>query len=213
MRRKPVNVLVLSGVLALTAACTQVHRSVQSTPGDSLTSNQATSNRDAPQNQSLTETQLKACFDVFPNLKKAWELFAEKGNVRMAKASDFSLPQTVLAEDGNLVKFVDAPCLLGQLRGDYSGTEFATMVIHNEAGVAARFGIVIFNGVEKQDALPQPFWLIEGADLSRTKLYKLSRNFIVFRYGPHGRVESCTVRWDPQNEKYSCPWEYLPKGG
>jgi hypothetical protein len=157
----------------------------------------------SPRN-SVTQDQANFCLSKFPNMETAWENFTADGHYRMAARQDFDLPQSVMDNQGASIKPIDAPCMIGQLRGQDSGTEFAAIVVDNRRTDPSRFGIVFFHGLEHERVSPKPFWLKQNEDLSRSMLNKISSNLVVTTYGLDGSIETCVVTWHPDSQKYSC---------
>ena len=179
------------------------HNEIQSTPtGTQVSVSDKTGGQNAK--QSVTPSQEDACFSGFPNLKTAWDLFTQDDKWRMARRSDFRFSQVVLAVDGGIPKFVDKPCVLGQLRGPDARTEFAAIVVSDQLPEQERYGVIVFNGVENKDVLPEAHWLMQQVDLSRSKIYTRKRRLFVGRYDDDHWVGSCGAYWDEAEKKYSC---------
>lgn len=150
-----------------------------------------TSQLTGPIGNSQTEPTI---FD--PSQLKAWHHFNNENRYRIASADDFKFSKD------NKPNHPRHWFAFGDFNRDHRFSDFALIIVDVTQENEPPFGLIIFNA--REDGYDDPIWLFRGSDLSRTSLnYSSHGPLLIAEYGAEV-IKVCTVKWNPDQEQYTC---------
>lgn len=168
-----------------------------------ITSRDAARQSPEPQRSSdLSEvTDINFPQPTYPEeLKEAWRHFVEGGRYRMARPDEFSsTAQPHIDSYGGIY----LP-LLFDINRDHGYDDFAVIVVDTIRNDDARFGLVIFSAPEGKQRVFEASWVFRERDFSKMALSRASGRLVVTEYLDDGSQQSCFVRSDPHQRRYTC---------
>lgn len=136
---------------------------------------------------------------------EAWRRLVINRRYRVARASDFLIPEVAMRERGYDISRAVKFAYVGEdINGDGLYRDRAFIVIDTARGDAERFGLVIFNELESGKTVPDPHWLYRDKDLSRTVMLWVSGELTLQKYNNDGTYSLCRVKWNQHRQEYSC---------
>lgn len=144
---------------------------------------------------------------------KAWEHFVANGEYTMVNKMDFKIDVDRISNDYqklDVESSIKHPYLVADLNHDSLSKDLAVIVRNANIKGSANLAVVVFLEPKDPNEIPEPEWIFQNKDLSRSVISQWSGGAMLRTYSEDGTSKACYINWRKEKKYFSCDSKYFP---